>query len=453
MKKLSERIIVLASAFVIACATFVYAGTADIQFTDPSVKRGQSIDVTIKVKSKDVSLQTADINIHYDPQMLDFQEGTDAEGTSGNVHISGKGLGNAGSKTLIYTLKFLTKQAGTTKITLQTYQVTDGNDNDVVINHKGQSTVKIASLNKNSSNANLKDIIAGPGNMTPDFDAGQLEYNMDVNNDIEKLPQLEIMTDDMDAKYEIKGNENFKTGVDNKVSIVVTAPNGTSKKTYIIHVNRLEEGSEVSASGLSIGDRIWSQKFYVTIQDIDESETPPEGYEFTPKDGENRPYNVWKEEDTNNPDYYIFRGIDSEGNSDYYRYDILGKSIQRYIPDPTTKNIDLMRQREKKATEQYNKIADRYNILMAACICLAVFALVLIIILIVSHNGKGNKPKSRFDDLDDDLDDDYDNDDDDDDMYDDRDNKNIRRTIPDKPIESRRYIPDSDDDLEIEDLN
>lgn len=457
MKNVFKKLLLTVMAMVLAFSFEVLAGNADIMFTDPTVKRGQTVDLTIKVKSKNVSLSEADIAIHYDPQMLDFVSGTDSEGGSGNVHIKGKGTGTAGSKTLVYTLKFSTKQAGTTTITLQTYQVTDSSDNDVVIDHKGQSKVTVTSLNKNSTNATLKNLEAGPGTFTPEFDPAQLEYNMDVNSDVDKLTQLDIYTDDSDAKYEVKGNENFKTGVDNKVSIVVTAPNGSSKRTYVIHVNKLEVGAEPVES-LSSGDRLWSQKFYVTIQDIDEGEVPPEGYKFTPKDGENRKFNVWIEEDTDTPEYYIFAGVDQEGNAGYYRYDMLNNTIQRYIPDPASRDLVVTRQNEKNAVNKYNEAADQINILTIACICLAALVVLLIIVLIIvlaskgGKNDKKNKPK--YDDYDDD-DDDYDDYDDDDDEYI-KDNSSVKKVIPDRPIETKKFdnkYDNRDEDIEIEDLN
>ena len=61
-----------------------------------------------------------------------------------------------------------------------------------------------------------------------------LEYSIKVGSNIEKL-NLNIILNDLDARYEVVGNDNFKSGK-NVVSIFVTAADG-SERVYTINVN------------------------------------------------------------------------------------------------------------------------------------------------------------------------------------------------------------------------
>ena len=72
------------------------------------------------------------------------------------------------------------------------------------------------------------------------FDSNVLEYQLKVKNNVKKL-DLDILLNDSNATYVIKGNENFKSG-ENIVEIIVTAENGNTK-TYTIKVNK--EAKEV----------------------------------------------------------------------------------------------------------------------------------------------------------------------------------------------------------------
>lgn len=86
-----------------------------------------------------------------------------------------------------------------------------------------------------------------------DFNRDILEYNIKVDNDVEKL-DFEITLSDRDSYYLIEGNRKFKVG-DNKVVIMVTSEDG-SNRNYVINVYKsgdmLEEaetiGKEVDSS-------------------------------------------------------------------------------------------------------------------------------------------------------------------------------------------------------------
>lgn len=82
------------------------------------------------------------------------------------------------------------------------------------------------------------------------FNKDTLEYELYVKNDVNSL-DMNIELNDSTARYEVTGNESFKTG-ENTVEIIVTAENN-NQKTYTIKVNKeakevIEEEVEESKS-------------------------------------------------------------------------------------------------------------------------------------------------------------------------------------------------------------
>ncbi len=71
-----------------------------------------------------------------------------------------------------------------------------------------------------------------------DFDPNKHEYSIKVKNNVTSL-DLNIILNDSNATYEVRGNENFKVG-ENTVEIIVTAED-ESTSTYTIKVDREKE--------------------------------------------------------------------------------------------------------------------------------------------------------------------------------------------------------------------
>ncbi len=187
------KFITTSIALVFAFTFMTFAGTGVIQFGDPKVTRDKTFNVACKVKSTDVRLKTADITVQYDPQMIEFIEGTNAEGGAGTVRINGTGVGKgSGTRTLEYQLKFKALYAGTTNITVLDQEVTDNTDNLVNITKLGSSTITVNPSNTQSSDANLSTLEFSPGELDRDFDASVLSYNTEVNADVESLSLIHI---------------------------------------------------------------------------------------------------------------------------------------------------------------------------------------------------------------------------------------------------------------------
>jgi hypothetical protein len=115
-------------------------------------------------------------------------------------------------------------------------------------------TVNRAAL---SGNNNLSNLTVTPGTLVPAFDSGILNYTLDVAIDV---TEVTVTATRADPNAVISGdvpNEGQATiqldgpGSSRLVSIIVTAPNGTSQ-TYTITINRAAPSSDNNLSALTV---------------------------------------------------------------------------------------------------------------------------------------------------------------------------------------------------------
>jgi hypothetical protein len=83
------------------------------------------------------------------------------------------------------------------------------------------------------------------------FNKDVTTYNLTVPYDVDKLDLTPTLSN-ANAKYEVRGNENFKVGEVNVVQIVVTAEDG-SQKVYILNVTRSTDIDKTDIKEITIG--------------------------------------------------------------------------------------------------------------------------------------------------------------------------------------------------------
>ena len=395
--------------FAFAAATF--AGTAVIQFGDPSVTRDKVFSVSCKVKSTDVRIKSADITIQYDPNMIEFMEGTNAEGGAGTVRMNGTGYGkSSGTRTLEFQLKFRALYAGTTNINVLDQEVNDTTDNLINITKIGSSKVTIKPSNTQSKNANLQKLEFSPGELDREFDASVLSYNTKVNADVDSLV-LSALAEDKDARVTITGNENFQTGM-NKVTIDVTAPDGKTKKQYVINVTKFENGVTSGTTVIANGQRFTSRAYTITVLSKPSEVDIPSGYKEVTYENGGESITVFAPKNTpdgTTPEVFLVYGLNQDNVQDFYRYDTRNgdNTIQRYVVEPNAGDYEGLLNEYNKLKESSETISKRFNIIFPVTIILAALVLILIIIMIILIVRGGSNKKPTDYDIDDEDDDDY----------------------------------------------
>ena len=114
---------------------------------------------------------------------------------------------------------------------------TDTNSNKATTTNT-KSEEKTTDTNKKSSDASLKSVTLGKGEM--DFKSDVTKYTVDVDKTVNSLGLKAVATDSK-ASVDISGDQNFKVG-NNTVKITVTAEDGTTK-VYEITVIKSKFGS------------------------------------------------------------------------------------------------------------------------------------------------------------------------------------------------------------------
>ncbi len=128
----------LAVCLLVPCfSTLVQAADA-IQFTDPSTKTGETVEVTCAVKAN-TTIEDVELTLTYDTEMLRFKE---ADGVTEVEKGTLTYKGTANATVLRVKLTFDALKVGTTSIKVDSYRVWSNTDQELTLS-KGKSTIKI----------------------------------------------------------------------------------------------------------------------------------------------------------------------------------------------------------------------------------------------------------------------------------------------------------------------
>lgn len=398
MRQMRRRAAVFVTAFVMTIAVSAgfftaWAASGRIAFSDPSATVGSQVNVNMKVTSSE-SLQSVNVMLSYDPDVLEFVSGTNAEGDAGAIHVRGDG-GTPNTKTMSFTLTFNARTAGSSKIAVTSQEVYGSNSQLVTVDQLGSSTVTVGALQTASKDATLKSLQVSPGTLTPQFSPEVDTYSVTVGTDVEKLIVTAQCTDE-NATNVVSGYEDLQMG-ENRVTCKVTAQDGETTKEYVIVVTKAEGGASTEEAGLSTGVKMKISRREITVLEPDESVKIPDGFKesIINIDDNNRVRGwVWGNETEHQ--YCIVYGMNEAGEKNFYRYDMKDteRTIQRYFEDPAVGNMVSKADYDELA-KTYDKLCDDYKmfqIFLIAAILIAVGLLILVLIVVLKKN---NDPGGR----------------------------------------------------------
>lgn len=398
MRQMRRRAAVFVAAFVMTIAVSAgfftaWAASGRIAFSDPSATVGSQVNVNMKVTSSE-SLQSVNVMLSYDPDVLEFVSGTNAEGDAGAIHVRGDG-GTPNTKTMSFTLTFNARTAGSSKIAVTSQEVYGSNSQLVTVDQLGSSTVTVGALQTASKDATLKSLQVSPGTLTPQFSPEVDTYSVTVGTDVEKLIVTAQCTDE-NATNVVSGYEDLQMG-ENRVTCKVTAQDGETTKEYVIVVTKAEGGASTEEAGLSTGVKMKISRREITVLEPDESVKIPDGFKesIINIDDNNRVRGwVWGNETEHQ--YCIVYGMNEAGEKNFYRYDMKDteRTIQRYFEDPAVGNMVSKADYDELA-KTYDKLCDDYKmfqIFLIAAILIAVGLLILVLIVVLKKN---NDPGGR----------------------------------------------------------
>ncbi|MDY3231744.1 MAG: cadherin-like beta sandwich domain-containing protein [Clostridiaceae bacterium] len=401
MRQMKRRAAVFVAAFVMTIAVSAgfftaWAASGRIAFSDPSATVGSQVNVNMKITSSE-SLQSVNVMLSYDSDVLEFVSGTNAEGDAGAIHVRGDG-GTPNTKTMSFTLTFNARTAGSSKIAVTSQEVYGSNSQLVTVDQLGSSTVTVGALQTASKDATLKSLQVSPGALTPQFSPDVDTYSVTVGTDVEKLIVTAQCTDE-NATNVVSGYEDLQMG-ENRVTCKVTAQDGETTKEYVIVVTKTEGGASTEESGLSTGVKMKISKREITVLEPDESVKIPDGFkESIINIDDNNKVRGWVWGNETEHQYCIVYGMNEAGEKNFYRYDMKDteRTIQRYFEDPAVGNMVSKADYDELA-RTYDKLCDDYKmfqIFLIAAILIAVGLLILVLIVVLKkNNGSGGKGKA-----------------------------------------------------------
>lgn len=386
-----------------------FAASAKIAFSDPSTQAGSEFDVRMKFTSTSGdTLGNTDVMLAYDATALEFLGGSDnASGGSGAIRVTS---GMEGKTEIVTNLKFRALKAGTTQITVSSWEGYDADGQTLTMDKQGSSTIQIAAGEQTySSDAALQSLQISPGTLEPAFSPEVENYTATVGLDTERLTVGAIANSDK-AVVSVEGAEGLQPG-ENTVICRVTAEDGTTVRTYTVVVNKAEGGENMETNA---GDTEQTVTPADVLVHLEAGRTPASiGITAIPSDAKipagmverdliigEATVKGWipsvegKEQD---PDYCIFYGIDADGEAGFYRYDTKNKTIQKYFEYENSGEMDP---EYIELATRYNELTDDYSTMLYIAIGASAAAAVLLLILIVvlvkrSRSGHGGMEQEK----------------------------------------------------------
>ncbi len=401
-RKMKKFLIGMMAAAVLAMGTSFLSLAARIAFSDPSTTAGETVDVTMKITSTgDETIGSAVVTLSYDPSFLEFIGGEGASGGAGTLRVTGSTDSQPASE-LGFSLSFRALRAGSATITISSQEVYDSDSQLVTVEREGTSAVTIAAAPQDSANANLAGLQISPGSLTPAFSPDVLDYTASVGSDVDSLV-VDAPAVDAGASVSVSGHENLQEG-ENQVVCTVTAQDGQTVRTYTITVTREAEAS----GGEDVPDTsedvvLKTAETSVTVHPVTADIQIPDGFVLAEVsiDGHIVQGWIWGADASQEPRYCIFYATGSKGETDFYRYDLTEKTIQRYFRDPL---VDVAADEEYAAlVTEYNSLMDDYQVrfyIIIGLIVLAIVLLVVVIALVVTRSGSDDFYEKRQDDRD-----------------------------------------------------
>lgn len=367
-----------------------FAANAKIAFSDPSGEVGQEISVTMKFTSTsgDV-LGNTDVMLSYDPAKLEYiNETENASGGNGAIRVWSAPEGKTEAATV---LRFKALTAGTTTITVTSWEGYDNNGQMLTLDRQGTSTITIKGLATSSADATLQSLQVSPGQLTPAFTPATENYTVTVGLDTDKLTVSANANNDR-ATVAVEGGSQLVEG-ENTVLCKVTAEDGTTVKNYTITVNKVEggetaaepEGGQENASEAAEPEvlaelEVTAKK--IRIIELPENVEVPAGFKDSSIAIGDARVQGWTWAADEDPRYCVFYGMNENGDQDFYRYDLRDKTVQRYFADQNGSAGDGDGEYADVA-EKYNQLVDEYEMTRLIMFILAGVSAVLLIVLIV----------------------------------------------------------------------
>lgn len=362
------------ACMLIPCISMVaQAASAELRFSDPSTTVGAEVQVTAKLSSSS-DLKSLEATLTYDTGMLRFVSGDSATGGDGTVTISGTGSGTS----MEFILTFQALAEGTAKIEVSSASGTDESGSSLTITN-GSSAVTIGPGDPSLITDTSSTAASGSGTQV-EVDGAQYVITGGFSDAVipEGFTRGTLQFEGADCEVvtqEASGTSAF----------YLTPAAGGDADFFLYNA---DNGTFSPFEEVEI-----AQGRYLVLLRDDGSVSLPDAYQETTLTLNGKEFPAWQ--NTENAEYYVVYGLNSDGEKALYQYDTVDQTYQRYVENTAASDSDT---KTSSPSGLWGKILSFVeDFLDIAVILTAVLLLILLVILIVI----GTKLRHRNLELDD----------------------------------------------------
>lgn len=359
MKKMLA-LMVLICLFIPCISMVAQAASAELRFSDPSTTVGAEVQVTTKLSSSS-NLKSLEATLSYDTSMLRFVSGDSASGGDGTVTISGTGSGTS----MEFILTFQALAEGETKIDVSSASGKDASGSNLTITN-GSSKVTIGPGDP-SLITDTSDTTAAAGGTQVEVDGAQYVITGGFSDAIipEGFTKGTLQFEGADCEVitqEASGISAF----------YLTPAEGGDADFFLYNT---DEGTFSPFEEVEIA----KGRYLVMLRD-DGSVKLPSEYQETTLTLNGKEFPAWQ--NTENAEYYVVYGLNSDGEKALYQYDTVDQTYQRYNGDTAASGAGT--KEKAKASGLWGKILQFVEDFLDIVVILGiVLVLVLLVVLIV----------------------------------------------------------------------
>ena len=334
---------------IITPVMIAYGASATVEFTSGTdvANVGKDVSIVFTITSEDALIGDVETFISYDPDILQFVSGGDfIKGDNGILKVSD--IDNTeGVEVKTYNLEFKAISTGVTNIEISggNAEITDFNDMTSMSVSYGSLQLAVAASEEASDDCTLQSLKLSPGELDKEFDPEVTEYRITLPYENDYIV-MSAIPNDPNARVDIKGVDDLVVGWNHPV-ITVTAQSGKTKE-YSFSVYRESENEQSTPDGDSnpLNELVSSDNFKVLekngsyviqseyayeVIDLEDASVIPTGYvKNSFKIYDNVTIPVYTLANEQNSDYLLIYASDATGNAQFYEFDKVEKTLQRY---------------------------------------------------------------------------------------------------------------------------
>lgn len=371
MKKRVTRWIVMIAAvcsMMLFPALTGYAADGTLMLSDPTGSVGAEIPVTVRIDAGGQPIGDANVTLSYDPALLEFVSGTNAQGGEGTVTLAASGTGT--ETELAFELKFKGLTEGTTAI-----QVTESTAylfSDETLNlTAGEAAVTIEPGDGTAATSEPTERVLGQESI----DIGGMYYNI-----YENFTDALIPAGFTRSTVQYAGAEHSAVRQDTSGKVFLFMISGESDPIMVLYNEN--DSTFVQAERVDV-----SENFYLFILSSGDGSSLPEEFQETSLSLHNLTFPAWQNMDS--MDFYLVYALSSAGVEGFYQYDSVDGTYQRYVARTDTV-VEPEEEEDDSALGKVEKIITDNLLILAAAVAVIVVILFIIIIVLSVKLGRRN---------------------------------------------------------------